>query len=151
MQERERAKFPNNTEVSSNQSKESSLTALPVGDLIIPKSEQTVTQTKTKKPRSAKSRTKQDKVYHKVSNSMVDDKNTLDDTAKSYKKLQKKKKTKERRKLKTFTRRLWGDEEDKAIAKLVKKYGIKKWTLISRKLQEEHQIYGRSGKQCRER
>jgi len=151
MQEKERAKFPNNTEASSSQSKQSSPTALPVGDLIIPKSEQIVTQAKTKKTRPAKSRTKQDNVNHKVSNSMADDKNALGDVAKSYKKLQKKRKTKERRKLKTFTRRLWGDEEDRAIAKLVKKYGIKKWTLISRKLQEEHQIYGRSGKQCRER
>ncbi len=50
-----------------------------------------------------------------------------------------------------FTRRLWNDSEDEAIAALVVKYGTKKWTLISRKLQEEFGISGRSGKQCRER
>ena len=60
-------------------------------------------------------------------------------------------KAKERRKYGAFTRRLWSDDEDEAIIKLVKKYGIRKWTLISRRLQEEYQIYGRSGKQCRER
>eukprot|EP00826_Nyctotherus_ovalis_P037321 TRINITY_DN3396_c0_g2_i7.p2 TRINITY_DN3396_c0_g2~~TRINITY_DN3396_c0_g2_i7.p2 ORF type:complete len:160 (-),score=32.55 TRINITY_DN3396_c0_g2_i7:257-736(-) len=62
-----------------------------------------------------------------------------------------KRKTKEKRKLRAFTRRLWGDDEDKAITVLVEKYGTKKWTLISRQLQEEYKIYGRSGKQCRER
>ena len=62
-----------------------------------------------------------------------------------------KRKSKEKRKSRSFTRRLWGDNEDKAIAILVKEYGIKKWTLISKKLQEEYQIHGRSGKQCRER
>eukprot|EP01022_Parablepharisma_sp_SALTPOND_P034023 TRINITY_DN902_c0_g1_i2.p2 TRINITY_DN902_c0_g1~~TRINITY_DN902_c0_g1_i2.p2 ORF type:complete len:263 (+),score=32.00 TRINITY_DN902_c0_g1_i2:1061-1849(+) len=62
-----------------------------------------------------------------------------------------------RRKLKkkpksgSFTRRLWNDLEDQAIRNLVSKYGIKKWTLISKRLQEEYHIYGRSGKQCRER
>lgn len=50
-----------------------------------------------------------------------------------------------------FKRRLWTTEEDKAITLLVEQYGIRKWTLISRKLQEKHHIYGRSGKQCRER
>ncbi len=62
-----------------------------------------------------------------------------------------KRKAKEKRKYGSFTRRLWSDAEDEAIIKLVKKYGIRKWTLISRKLQEEYEIYGRSGKQCRER
>jgi hypothetical protein len=147
MQEKERAKFPKDTEVALNQSKQSNLAVLPVGDLIIPESEQVLTQIKSKNPRSKKTRTK----LNKITNSMVEDKNSLIDTSKPHKKRQTKRKPKEKRKLKTFTRRLWGDEEDKAIAKLVKKYGIKKWTLISRKLQEEHQIYGRSGKQCRER
>jgi len=50
-----------------------------------------------------------------------------------------------------FTRRLWNDTEDKAIAELVKKYGIKRWSLIARKLDEEYGISSRSGKQCRER
>jgi len=62
-----------------------------------------------------------------------------------------KRKGKKKQKYGSFTRRLWNDEEDEAIIGLVKKYGIKKWTLISRKLQEEYQIHGRSGKQCRER
>ncbi len=49
------------------------------------------------------------------------------------------------------TRRLWTKEEDEAITQLVKHYGIRKWTLISKKLQERYGIHGRSGKQCRER
>jgi len=49
------------------------------------------------------------------------------------------------------TRRLWTKEEDEAITQLVKQYGIRKWTLISKKLQERYGIHGRSGKQCRER
>ena len=50
-----------------------------------------------------------------------------------------------------FTRRLWSSDEDKAILKLVKKYGTKRWTLISKKLQDVYKMHGRSGKQCRER
>lgn len=48
-------------------------------------------------------------------------------------------------------RRLWTEKEDEAIITLVKRYGICKWTLIARKLQEKYKITGRSGKQCRER
>ena len=48
-------------------------------------------------------------------------------------------------------RHLWTTEEDEAIINLVKKYGVRKWTLISRKLQDKLHIYRRSGKQCRER
>ena len=55
------------------------------------------------------------------------------------------------KKTKSFTRRLWNEEEDNVILKLVKDYGTKKWTLIAKKLQEVYKIYGRSGKQCRER
>ena len=51
----------------------------------------------------------------------------------------------------TFTRKLWNDEEDDAILNLVKTYGVRRWTLISKKLQEGYHIHGRSGKQCRER
>lgn len=61
------------------------------------------------------------------------------------------KKGKGARKNKAFTRQLWKNEEDDAIATLVKEYGTKKWTLIAHKLQEEYKIYGRTGKQCRER
>lgn len=60
-------------------------------------------------------------------------------------------KAKKRQKYGSFTRRLWKDEEDEAINSLVDKYGIRRWTLISKKLQEEFGINGRSGKQCRER
>lgn len=62
-----------------------------------------------------------------------------------------KRKAKEKRKYSSFTRRLWSENEDIAIISLVNKYGIRKWTLISRKLHDEYKIYGRSGKQCRER
>lgn len=51
----------------------------------------------------------------------------------------------------SFKRRLWTIEEDQAITSLVEQHGIRKWTLISKKLQEKFHIYGRSGKQCRER
>lgn len=51
----------------------------------------------------------------------------------------------------SLRRRLWTTEEDKAISSLVRHYGIRRWTLISRKLQDKYHIYGRSGKQCRER
>lgn len=50
-----------------------------------------------------------------------------------------------------FKRRLWTKEEDEAITSLVKQHGIRKWTFISKKLQEKYHIYGRYGKQCRER
>jgi len=48
-------------------------------------------------------------------------------------------------------RKLWTLEEDSAVRKLVEKYGIKKWALISKKICEQFHIYGRTGKQCRER
>lgn len=51
----------------------------------------------------------------------------------------------------SFKRRLWTKEEDEAITSLVKQHGIRKWTLISKKLQEKYHIHGRYGKQCRER
>jgi hypothetical protein len=50
-----------------------------------------------------------------------------------------------------FTRRHWSQEEDNAIMKLIKQYGIKKWSLIARNLEADFGIAGRSGKQCRER
>lgn len=61
------------------------------------------------------------------------------------------KKGKKKQKYGSFTRRLWNNDEDEAITSLVDKYGIRRWTLISKKLQEEYGINGRSGKQCRER
>eukprot|EP00826_Nyctotherus_ovalis_P010474 TRINITY_DN12758_c0_g1_i5.p2 TRINITY_DN12758_c0_g1~~TRINITY_DN12758_c0_g1_i5.p2 ORF type:complete len:151 (-),score=26.11 TRINITY_DN12758_c0_g1_i5:549-1001(-) len=51
----------------------------------------------------------------------------------------------------SFRRRLWTREEDEAIRSLVEEYGIRKWTQISKKLQDRYHIHGRYGKQCRER
>lgn len=51
----------------------------------------------------------------------------------------------------SFRRRLWTREEDEAIRNLVEEYGIRKWTQISKKLQDRYHIHGRYGKQCRER
>lgn len=48
-------------------------------------------------------------------------------------------------------KKLWTINEDKTIIKLVKKYGTKKWNLISNKLKEIDKTSERSGKQCRER
>ena len=42
-------------------------------------------------------------------------------------------------------------KEDKSIAILIAKYGLRKWTLVAKKLEDEYNIIGRSGKQCRER
>jgi hypothetical protein len=64
---------------------------------------------------------------------------------------QRKSKAKRRSESSRFTRRLWNAEEDSAISSLVSEHGIKKWTLISKKLNEDYGIKGRSGKQCRER
>lgn len=57
----------------------------------------------------------------------------------------------ERKRNYDLPRRLWKEYEDKAIVSLVKQYGIKNWSLVSHKLQEDYKIFGRSGKQCRER
>ena len=62
-----------------------------------------------------------------------------------------KRQLKEKRKNKSFTRQLWKNEEDDAIMQLVEKYGKKKWTLIANKLKEDFKIFGKTGKQCRER
>ena len=42
-------------------------------------------------------------------------------------------------------------KEDKFIAILIAKYGLRRWTLVAKKLAEDYKIKGRSGKQCRER
>lgn len=42
-------------------------------------------------------------------------------------------------------------KEDQAIIELVRKYGIRKWTIVSQKMEELFMMKGRSGKQCRER
>ena len=48
-------------------------------------------------------------------------------------------------------RRSWAQIEDDAIRQLVEQLGIKQWTLVAKKLQEQYQLGGRTGKQCRER
>ena len=50
-----------------------------------------------------------------------------------------------------FSRRHWTLKEDNAISELIQKYGMKKWSLIAKRLKEDFGINGRSGKQCRER
>ncbi|CAD8049542.1 unnamed protein product [Paramecium sonneborni] len=48
-------------------------------------------------------------------------------------------------------RKAWNQKEDTAILQLVKQYGIKKWTIVAEKMKELYGLFGRSGKQCRER
>ncbi|CAD8052314.1 unnamed protein product [Paramecium sonneborni] len=48
-------------------------------------------------------------------------------------------------------RKAWNQKEDMAILQLVKQYGIKKWTIVAEKMKEVYGLFGRSGKQCRER
>jgi hypothetical protein len=50
-----------------------------------------------------------------------------------------------------FTRRHWTRKEDEAISELINKHGMKKWSLIAKKLRDDFGVSGRSGKQCRER
>lgn len=56
-----------------------------------------------------------------------------------------------RRRSGTFTRRHWTRQEDDAISELINKHGMKKWSVIAKKLKEDFGVLGRSGKQCRER
>ncbi|TNV88260.1 hypothetical protein FGO68_gene12895 [Halteria grandinella] len=56
-----------------------------------------------------------------------------------------------KRKSKASSRKLWNQNEDEAIVRLVDEYGTKRWTFIAQKLKENFKIVGRTGKQCRER
>lgn len=49
------------------------------------------------------------------------------------------------------SRRVWTAEEDAAIRTLVKTHGMRSWAIIEEYLASEYSIFGRSGKQCRER
>ncbi|CAM9967630.1 unnamed protein product, partial [Laminaria digitata] len=49
------------------------------------------------------------------------------------------------------SRRVWTAEEDAAIRTLVKTHGMRSWAIIEEYLASEFSIFGRSGKQCRER
>ena len=48
-------------------------------------------------------------------------------------------------------RKVWSAEEDKILIFLKEEKGIAKWSLIAKTMDEEYKIYGRTGKQCRER
>jgi hypothetical protein len=46
-------------------------------------------------------------------------------------------------------RRAWTEEEDRLLQQVFETSGLTKWSHISRKLQEEHGVKGRNGKQCK--
>lgn len=48
-------------------------------------------------------------------------------------------------------RKVWGEREDKILKYLREERGERKWATIARILEQEFDIPGRSGKQCRER
>jgi len=51
----------------------------------------------------------------------------------------------------SYSEPLYFLKEDEAIIELVRKYGIRKWTIVSQKMEEMFMMKVRSGKQCRER
>ena len=48
-------------------------------------------------------------------------------------------------------RRQWSKEEDNAIRSLVGAHGTRSWSVIADLIVQQHDIHGRTGKQCRER
>lgn len=50
-----------------------------------------------------------------------------------------------------YSRRMWTDEEDRAISILVNAHGVRRWAHVAKELGRVFNISGRSGKQCRER
>jgi myb proto-oncogene protein len=48
-------------------------------------------------------------------------------------------------------KRLWTDQEDRILKKLVEDTKFTKWTHIARTICDEYGIKGRNGKQCKER
>jgi hypothetical protein len=48
-------------------------------------------------------------------------------------------------------KRAWTPEEDRLLKHVFETSGLTKWSLIAHRLQEDHSIFGRTGKQCRER
>lgn len=48
-------------------------------------------------------------------------------------------------------RKLWTEDEDKALRFLKEEEGLLKWSVISRRMHLQFGIEGRTGKQCRER
>lgn len=49
------------------------------------------------------------------------------------------------------SRRVWTKEEDEAIRALVERHGKRSWAVVEEQLATQYSIFGRSGKQCRER
>lgn len=48
-------------------------------------------------------------------------------------------------------RRVWSLQEDNAIRELVARHGTRSWSIIAEHIVSDHDICGRTGKQCRER
>jgi hypothetical protein len=46
-------------------------------------------------------------------------------------------------------RKVWNEEEDRILRYLKVEKGEKKWSAIARKMEEDFNIKGRTGKQCR--
>lgn len=50
-----------------------------------------------------------------------------------------------------YERRAWTTKEDESIAELVRKHGLKKWSVVAADLKERSIGPPRTGKQCRTR
>lgn len=48
-------------------------------------------------------------------------------------------------------RKVWTEEEDKVLKLLKEERGEHKWARIARVMEQEFGLFGRTGKQCRER
>ena len=48
-------------------------------------------------------------------------------------------------------RKAWSSEEDEVLKNLREEQQITKWSVIAKKMAEEYNMPGRTGKQCRER
>ena len=46
-------------------------------------------------------------------------------------------------------RKAWSKDEDVALLEIVQVRKIKKWSAVSKAMEDEFKIYGRTGKQCR--
>ena len=48
-------------------------------------------------------------------------------------------------------RKIWTQEEDRVLLEIIQVRKIKKWSAIARCMETEYNLFGRTGKQCRER
>ena len=48
-------------------------------------------------------------------------------------------------------RKIWTPKEDEVLLEIIQIRKIKKWGTIARCMETEYSMYGRTGKQCRER